>query len=188
MEDNEQYSRLLTKGHMDSLMGLAFSPDNKYFAISHKYYIDMHLAETGELLYKLEGAGHSWGNYCIEFSPDSRSLLVGSDLLSIWDVKSGKKIKAIDIDQVQHTGIYNDLSWSPRGDHFASASNIEIPPNHQSALIWDVEDGAFSKHLEGFTSQKSRLSWSPDGRLLGVSSYGRSPLAQVIDADDGMIL
>ena len=75
----------------------------------------------------------------LAFSPDSRSLLSGSDddTLRVWDVERGQCVHII---QSCAISLY-DLDWSPDGTRLASAGSDLL------VTIWELESGEHLRTL-----------------------------------------
>ena len=65
--------------------------------------------------------GHTAAVYSLAFTPDSRSLLSGSEdgTLRVWDVERGQCVRIM---QGYVVSLY-DLDWSPDGTQLASAGS-----------------------------------------------------------------
>src|SRR2546427_13260271 len=85
--------------------------------------------------------GHTAGVRGLAFTPDSRSLLSGSEdgTLRVWDVESGQ---CVHIMQGYAVSLY-DVAWSPDGTQLASAGTDRL------VTIWDVADKAQPMLLRG---------------------------------------
>lgn len=69
------------------------------------------------------------------------------------------------------TGPVKELTWSPDGTRFATASGAGNSPDN-TVRLWRA-DGTPLATLEGHTAPVRALAWSPDGRLLasGAADY-----------------
>jgi len=95
-------------------------------------------------------SGHQGLVWNIEFSPDSRFLISGSDdqTVIIWEVGSGLKLNVLS----GHKGAVNSVAFSPGGRFAASAGD------DKTVLIWDLESlaerpEAYLKLVEKGTSE-----------------------------------
>jgi WD40 repeat protein len=77
--------------------------------------------------------GHELEVRCVQFSPDGRYLLSGSDDKSaaIWDVATGKV--AVVLKGSDHLNAVHNLAWSPDGAHVATRSADEV------IRVWPVD-------------------------------------------------
>src|SRR6266567_8085054 len=75
--------------------------------------------------------GHSAVVNGLAFTPDSRSVLSGSDdgTLRLWDVERGESLRVMQ----GYTACLYDLDWSPDGTRLASAGSDTL------VSLWQVE-------------------------------------------------
>ncbi len=81
---------------------------------------------------------------------------------------------------IGHTGIVDNVSWSPDGSRVATASW------DNTAKIWDAVNGAMLHTLNGHNREVRTVSWSPDGSRVATSGYGDTP--RIWDAVNGATL
>ena len=91
--------------------------------------------------------------YGLAFTPDSRSLLSGSEdgTLRVWDMGSGQCIRVI---QGYDAFLYV-VDWSPDGAQLVSGSMDTL------VTIWDVNGGVPTSVAPGYTSTCVRRGLEP---------------------------
>ena len=75
-----------------------------------------------------------------------------------------------------HTDAVNWVSWSPDGNHLASAAADD------TVRIWSADGGSALWVLEGHTGWVQTVVWSPDGRHLASGSDDASVRVWAIGA------
>jgi len=136
-------SAKLTLGHTDALTS------------SHT------LAVRATLLQKI--VGHGSTVYCIEFSPDGKTLAssAGDGKLKLWNVATGKKLW----ETAGHGGsTIRSVAFSPDGKMLATGSY------DRNVKLWNAADGKPLKTLEGHRLSVRIVTFSPDGKWLASSS------------------
>ncbi len=108
---------------------IVFSADGRrlaYASADKKIYILQLSSGESKIL-----SGHQGLVWNIEFSPDSRFLISGSDdrTVRLWEVETGVELNSI----AAHQGSVNSVAFSPDGCFAASASD------DKTVLIWDLE-------------------------------------------------
>lgn len=140
-----------------------FSPSGKYFASGN--------SSSGEILiWNLQTRAVTqaihWheGVWALEFSPDSETLVSGSnsyngrDNIRFWRVIDGQLIRKIEKSNNQ---IYS-LTYSLDGRLLATGSNTSV-------RIWRVEDGALLATLDDQDMIINTVAFSPNGKYLLAS-------------------
>lgn len=137
-----------------------FSPDSRSIASIASYGKTIHIwdTESGTIIHTLEHTGFLES---IAFSLDGKYIVssAGSisdeNVITIWDVKMGKKLKTIS----GHTKQINSVSFSPDGKCIVSASE------DGTIRIWDANSGKELKVLEEKHGIRS-AAFSPDGNTI----------------------
>ncbi|MEX2317455.1 MAG: protein kinase [Pirellulales bacterium] len=182
--------------HGGSVAGLAWSPDGHRLASgAHDHLVKVWDARTQEQVNQF--AGHRDGVNGVAWSPDGTSIASGSvdGTVRIWQPNQDQAALTFAGDST--------LAWSPDGKKVAT--KIRVPPADKSerrtdegepyelALIYDAQTGELLKELSPrLPAGGSRLSWSPDGRYIGVASLGQDPAApgaaHIWDAKSGILV
>ena len=88
----------------------------------------------------------------VALSADGRNALSGGDTLKLWDVATGKLLRALDFnDRVDPVG------FSPDGHTALSVTGTEF-------RSWDVETGKLLHVFAGNAAEVHSVAFSPDGR------------------------
>ncbi len=110
--------------------------------------------------------GHSAVVNGLAFTPDSRSVLSGSDdgTLRLWDVERGESLRVMQ----GYTACLYDLDWSPDGTRLASAGSDTL------VTLWEVAGRGgetLPRVLRGHRWSVYGVGWSPDGSRLASSGW-----------------
>jgi WD40 repeat protein len=142
---------------------LAFSPDGKQLALSRfapeTKLLDVALGKvTGEL------KGHTNHARCVAYTPDGKQIITGSydKTIIIWDVQTHASVAKIE----GHSAQVYDVAVSPDATLLASADS-----RASKAYLWNMSSGKQLHAFEDLGSLVPHASFSPDGRLLAVSSW-----------------
>jgi WD40 repeat protein len=161
-------------GHLDSVGGVAFSPDGKRLAtVSADHTAKVWDAESGKELLTLHG--HLNWVTGVAFSPDGKRLATASvdQTAKLWDAESGKELLTL----LGHSGSVYGVAFSPDGKRLATAGE------DKTAKVWDAEG---SKELLTLRGRSVGVTFSPDGKRLATASEDKT--ATVWDADSGKAL
>ncbi|MFA6504928.1 MAG: caspase family protein [Treponemataceae bacterium] len=152
------------KGHKDSILSLAVSPDDTMVASgSRDRTIKLWELETGKLIKTLSGHGDEV--ISLAFSRDGRLIASGSGdkMIRIWDVATGNTLHILK----GHSDKVTVLSFSPDGTRLASGSGA----GDNTMRIWNTATG-----MELFASLSSVsgewISWTPEGYWDGSPGCG----------------
>lgn len=148
----------------------AISPNCKYVSsISLDGAIQMWSIEKKELLYTIP---YNSPAHCIDFSPDSRRIVVAYEdqTTAIWDVETRNRIITMDDylskDYYHYSIRYHTAAYSPDGRYVLSVSSFG-----KIIRLWDAETGEELGSLEG-----RQFEFFPDGRHLLSVSYDYNKL------------
>lgn len=177
---------------MNALLGVEFevidiaiSPDGRYVVsssyLNNQDYNDddpseliLWDAESGEEIYRL--AGHQSRVNCLDFSPDGKTILSGSNdtlvgypgsSLLLWDVATGQAIRGFQGD----LGIVTAVRFSPDGLTALSGSiDGGFGPDRISLIYWDIGTGHELRRFTG-DEQITSIDFDPDGKTAITSDF-----------------
>jgi WD40 repeat protein len=161
-----------------------YSPDGSQIAsASYDHTAIIWDAETGDLLFVLEGHGENLSGLSrtgingVDFSPDGAWLATaGRDgTARIWDTRTGEELLVLN-----HTSGLLDVRFSPDGSLLTTASD-ELDA---TAVLWNVSSGEQLVTLPQVHGDRIwAVDFSPDGRRLATSGGdGSIKLWQVEDS------
>jgi WD40 repeat protein/serine/threonine protein kinase len=164
-------------GHKDMIYGVAFSPDSKLL-ISHGLLYnrvgsgDLKFWDTAtwEEVHPLEAPpDRSWAT---AISPDNSYVALASgppflnskggqpNIVTIWDLKTGKKVHAL----AGHHQVVVGLTFSPDSQRLISCT---IPPGTSGPsemFVWETNTGKMLEALHFPASGPNQVLFSPDAR------------------------
>jgi WD40 repeat protein len=161
--------RLTLRGHRDSVLSVAWSPEGKRLATaSADKTAKVWDAETGKVLLTL--TGHDDEVYSVAWSPDGKRLATASadKTAKVWDAQSGKGLLTLS----GHTGPISSVAWSPpQTAEDDSSSNAEAGERlatgsyDKTAKVWDAQTGRLLRTLLGHTHPLTSVAWSVEDAL-----------------------
>ena len=123
-------------------------------------------AETGALILRVDAPDAN--GLCI--SPEGKQICeAGNDMR--LRLRNGKTL-AVERDFRAHDAAISDVEWHPKLPLLVSSSE------DLTVRVWNLNDGHLVEELHGIASQADgrpeRVAWSPDGRILAVSTGGNN--------------
>ncbi|HEY9852629.1 MAG TPA: serine/threonine-protein kinase [Leptolyngbyaceae cyanobacterium] len=106
--------------------------------------------------------GHTASIYALAISPDSQTLVSGSNdkSIKIWDLNSGKLVNTLR----GHKNAVNSVAISPDGQTLASGGG------DRTLKLWDLKTGKLKKDLLGHSASVFAIAFSPDNQTLASGS------------------
>jgi WD40 repeat protein len=156
---------------------LTFSPDGKSLLVQPLTGVPFVLDLQGKASpWTVGEKSNDFGahSFSSAFSPDGRTILVGSDDHQIhrWDVARRKEVGA----WAAHDDTVDGIAFAPDGQLFVSASR------DGTIKLWDAATNKLITTLTWKNSSKmmaaSNVMFSPDGRYL-VAALGANPMLRV---------
>jgi len=147
-------------GHNRIVHGIVFSPDSKWLISTSYGAPAVKMWDVGSGLDLSSALGNPPIDiaFCVDISPDGKTLAIGSNDLMLWDMDGKKKI-----DTLAHPkNNVNEVVFSPDGKTLATQT---FKPTFK---LWDVENQLELISLEGYGSYYGAIEFSPDGRKLAV--------------------
>ncbi len=139
------------------------------FAGSCGFYADICDPQTGRIIGHLDPWFGNSASYAtirsLSYSPDGRYLAAGHywEYINIFDSKTGKNHRVINMDGDEHTSGQIVVAWNPAGNLLVSGRNSG------QIVVWNPTSGEKINAFPGHDGAITGLSWSPDGRRLASS-------------------
>ena len=147
---------LIYRGHSDSVMTLAWSPDGSRIASgSIDKTMQIWEVSSGRLLRTY--SGHSNAVWTLAWSPDGSRIASGT---YVWEVSSGRLLRTYR----GHANEVYTLAWSPDGSRIASGSS------DKTVQVWEVSSGRLLHTYSGHSEPVYMVAWSPDGSHIASGS------------------
>ncbi len=143
--------------HDEPLEAVAFSPNNKRMALAVGEHVEMRETQRGRRLRILEG--HKGKVRAVAFSPDSRTVLTGSEdgTARLWDAASGKPHGAA----LVHTRPVIAVAFRP-----GSAAEVATGCEDGKARFWNLVTGKRRGVLLKHADRVTALVFHRDGGVL----------------------
>ena len=159
----------------------ALSPDAQYIALANatrytnsgdelaRYRITVWDIKHDSLFVEFEGSQAAIMS--LEFSPDGKQLLSGSDdgIVRVWDMEAQKQGYSI---EPGHSLPVTSLAFSPDGHWLVSAATNPYQGSNYLGTSrgfvarWNLETGQYEKLLDGADSRTTSIVFSLDGKRL----------------------
>jgi len=160
---------LVFKGHTNSVLTVAFSPDGKALATAGMdKSVKLWDPRTGESIAVLNG--HRCIVKSLAFTPDGKTLISGagqseggkfSGELKAWEIPRGRLKRTV---PMKPNNDVNAVACFPDGKLVASGGIDGIN-------VWDIETGELKKSLPTDNSATLALAISPEGKTLVTGSF-----------------
>ncbi|MDP6513903.1 MAG: TIR domain-containing protein [SAR202 cluster bacterium] len=165
---------MVLEGHMDSVWGVAVTPDDKtVISGSDDNSLKVWDLETGQCRATLEG--HSGFIFRVACIPGGKFAVSGSSdrSLKVWDLNSGRCHATLE----GHSEAVTSVAVTPDGKTVISGSY------DRSLKVWDLNSGRCHATLEGHSNVVAGLAVTPDGKTV-ISASTDSSL-KVWDLESG---
>lgn len=158
--DADSGELLLSLEHPESVFDVSYSPDDRHILSSaYDQICRIWDAENGALLKTYP----TKDSYNATYSPDGqRFAAYHSKEIVFFDTDRGEPL-----DTINHVLMWS-VKFSPDGKHIMAiiGDNWNSNNNDNYIMIWDAESGEVKHKLEGFSSNITCASYSPDGRRI----------------------
>jgi WD40 repeat protein len=165
------------KGHNDSVLAAAFSPDGKRIAsASADRTVKVWDSVTGQVHLTL--ARHTKRVTCVAFSPDGKRIVSGSEdgMIRMWDADTGEELRVF----TGNNGIIKSVAVNPDGKRIVSGSE------DRTVKVWDADTGEVLRILNGHTREVNCVAIDSAGKRIVSGSADWT--VKVWDADTGKLL
>jgi WD40 repeat protein len=162
--DRVRQMRKLSQGGFGAK--LAWSPDSRLLGVANGNTVKLWQAATGKELQTITFQSEVSG---LAFSPDSSMLAVGTNVASLYDVATGRQVRA-----------FQEVVTLPNGWVLSGGMNVAFSPNGKilaggmmggAAVLWEVASGKTLSTFSdpGTASPYSQVAFSPDGNILALA-------------------
>ena len=169
--------RATLKGHTDSVIATAFSPDGNRLATgSDDNTVKIWQKETGQLLKTL--TGHDASVKYVAFSADGNLLVSidSNDTIKNWNIETGVETEVL----IKPIQTERSVAFSPDG----ALKVLTRLDDQNSAIISETATGLELMTLKGHTGKVVVVSFAPDGKRVATGSADKS--AKIWDIQTGL--
>jgi WD40 repeat protein len=157
-----------------NMLGVAFSPDDRYLATAaNERGLLVFDSASGRLV--LQGMGHTATAFGVAYSPDGKRIATSSwdQTVRLWDATTGTPLRVFR----DHKARVLAVAFSPDGRHVVSGDE------GGQVLVWDPETGKLVLEFLRHPGWVDGVAFSPDGRR--IASVGAPKTVLVWDAVTG---
>jgi WD40 repeat protein len=155
--DIKPKTNLVDGGHIDSVWGLAASPDGRSVASGgHDQTVKLWDVHQHKLVRTLSHNGPVW---TVAFSADSKYLAAGSGNVKVWEVATGQEHHEFGFHEQMVTGV----AFHPSRPWLASCSY------DGNVVLWDLQAGKMLTVLHRFDQAVHDVAFHPAGRWLAAA-------------------
>jgi RNA polymerase sigma factor (sigma-70 family) len=163
---------------------LAFSADGKMLAATNRDgTILLFDTATGKRLHQIRPEDAPFGIGPLAFSADGKYLAFQTreGTVQLWDPATKQHVRTLTAQEGDKgpTSSLFQMRFSPDGKRLAAAAGGD------RTVVWDVGSGKEIATLRGHNHANPPLAFSPDGKMIAVSS---KPIVQLYDAQTGKLL
>jgi WD40 repeat protein len=157
------------------ILNLAWSPDGKHLATTHKGSCAIYLWEvaSGKPTWRLAGHTKETGGFlltergnsilALAWSPSGRWLASAAEnaTVKVWDTIAGKEASSFDLEELTSGGNRLELSWSADGKYLAASPWMGL------TRVWEIPVGRLVSCLKA-----GPAVMSPDRKMLALAGGG----------------
>jgi WD40 repeat protein/tRNA A-37 threonylcarbamoyl transferase component Bud32 len=149
------------RGHSDSILSLAISPDNRTLVSSNGNSIKLWSLSNGEEISTLKG--HSNRVNVVAITSNGKTLISGSEdnTIKLWNLATGQEIRTME----GHSNSVHALAISRDGKILADGSD------DTTIKVWNLETGQELFTLKGHSAQVRSLAMTQDSKILVSGSF-----------------
>jgi WD40 repeat protein len=153
---NIETRRAFTVGKENSQQSYAFSPDDKYLALTNGAVVELYSLASGKLDHRLSGHGKPTSG--LAFTKDGTKLVSASG--DVWDMTNPAATDPVVI--FDTAADLQQVAVSPDGQVIAGSDGT----------VWEATGGKKIGRLPGVSGQMARMAFSPDGLFVITQSGG----------------
>ncbi|XP_006458820.1 hypothetical protein AGABI2DRAFT_213207 [Agaricus bisporus var. bisporus H97] len=152
------------------IRSVCFSPDGKFLATGAEDK-QIRIWDIGKKRIRNVFDGHQQEIHSLNFSPDDRHLVSGSnESIGIWDMVDGtsKFLTIEDLGPSHSNAGITSVAISPNGQYVAAGSLDTI------VRIWNIRSGALVESLKGHSDSVYSVAFTPDWKGLVSGSLDKT--------------